>query len=152
MCCVELVGHVLCSEPIQRWRPSAATTEGSGLRPPPSVVSLVLALNKAHVPALNTAHDVLALNKAHVLRLIWGRLWVPLEPLGLPWGAFGSSCGCRGSVWAALGGHAAETQCLCTKYCLLEPIPESAESPESPEVVSRSAVQTSLSTRARWSG
>ena len=30
--------------------------------------------------------------------------------------------------------------------------PESAESPESPEVVSRSAVQVSPSTRARWSG
>ena len=44
------------------WRPKAAT--------------FVLALNKAHVPALNTAHvlrpnkaDVLVLNKAHVLRL-----------------------------------------------------------------------------------
>ena len=42
----------------------------------PSVVSFVLALNKAHVLALNTAHvsrlnkaDVLALNTAHVLRL-----------------------------------------------------------------------------------
>ena len=49
---------------------------GGGLRPPPSVVSFVLALNKAHVLALNTAHvlrlnkaDFLALNKAHVLRL-----------------------------------------------------------------------------------
>ena len=52
--------------------------------------------------------------------VIWGRLGVPLEPLGLPWGAFGSSCRCRESVWAALGGHAAETQCLCTKYGLLE--------------------------------
>ena len=47
-----------------------------GLRPPPSVVSFVLALNKAHVLALNAAHvlrlkkaDVLALNKARVLRL-----------------------------------------------------------------------------------
>ena len=75
MCCVEL-GHVLCSEPMQRWRPSAATTEGSGLRPPPSVGSFVLALSKAHVLALNTAHalrlnkaDVLALNQADVLRL-----------------------------------------------------------------------------------
>ena len=45
-------------------------------RPPPSVVSFVLALSKAHVLALNTAHvlrfnnaDVLALNGAHVLRL-----------------------------------------------------------------------------------
>ena len=42
----------------------------------PSVVSFVLALNKAHVLALNTAHVlrlnkayVLALNKAHVVRL-----------------------------------------------------------------------------------
>ena len=45
-------------------------------RPPPFVVSFVLALNNAHVLALKTAHvlrlnkaDVLALNKAHVLRL-----------------------------------------------------------------------------------
>ena len=50
--------------------------KGDGLRPPPSVVSFVLALNKAHVLPLETAHflrlnkaDVLALNKAHVLRL-----------------------------------------------------------------------------------
>ena len=50
--------------------------KGGGLRPPPFVVSFVLALSKAHVLALNTAHvlrlnkaDVLALNKAHVLRL-----------------------------------------------------------------------------------
>ena len=49
---------------------------GGGLPPPPSVVSFVLALSKAHVLALNTAHvlrlnkaDVLARNKAHVLRL-----------------------------------------------------------------------------------
>ena len=35
---------------------------------PPSAVSFVLALNKAHVLGLNTAH-VLRLNKAHVLRL-----------------------------------------------------------------------------------
>ena len=48
---------------------------GCGLRPPPFVVSFVLALSKAHVLALNTAHvlrlnkaDVLALNKAHVLK------------------------------------------------------------------------------------
>ena len=67
---------MLCSEPIQRRRPSAASTKGGGLRPPPFVVSFVLALSKAHVLALNTAHvlrlnkaDVLALNKAHVLRL-----------------------------------------------------------------------------------
>ena len=67
---------MLCSEPIQRRRPSAASTKGGGLRPPPFVVSFVLALNKAHVLSLNTAHvlrlnkaDVLALNKAHVLRL-----------------------------------------------------------------------------------
>ena len=67
---------MLCSEPIQRLRPSAATTRGGGLRPPPSVVSFVLALNKAHVLALNAAHvlrvnkaDVLAINKAHDLRL-----------------------------------------------------------------------------------
>ena len=46
------------------------------LRPPSSVVSFVLALNKAHALAPNTAHvlrlnkaEVLALNKAHVLRL-----------------------------------------------------------------------------------
>ena len=50
--------------------------KGGGLRPPPFVVSFVLALSKAHVLALNTAHvlrlnkaDVLALNKAHVLHL-----------------------------------------------------------------------------------
>ncbi len=67
---------MLCLEPIQRRRPSAASTKGGGLRSPPFVVSFVLALNKAHVLALNTAHvlrlnkaDVLALNKAHVLRL-----------------------------------------------------------------------------------
>ena len=55
---------------------SAATTKGGGLRPPPFVVSFVLALDEAHFLALNTAHvlrlnkaDVLALNKAHVLRL-----------------------------------------------------------------------------------
>ena len=67
---------MLCSEPIQRRRPSAASTKGGGLRPPPFVVSFVLALSKAHVLALNTAHvlrlnkaDVLALNKAHVLHL-----------------------------------------------------------------------------------
>ncbi len=66
---------MLCSEPIQRRRPSAASTKGGGLRPPPFVDSFVLALNNAHVLALNTAHvsrlnkaDVLALNKAHVLR------------------------------------------------------------------------------------
>ena len=55
--------------PVRRGgRPSAAS--------PPSVVSFLLALNKAHVLALNTAHvlrlnkaDVLALNKAHALRL-----------------------------------------------------------------------------------
>ena len=67
---------MLCSEPMQRRRPSAASTKGGGLRPPPFVVSFILALNKAHVLALNTAHvlrlnkaDVLALSKAHVLRL-----------------------------------------------------------------------------------
>ncbi len=67
---------MLCSDPIQRRRPSAASTKGGGLRPPPFVASFVMALNKAHVLALNTAHvlplnkaDVLALNKAHVLRL-----------------------------------------------------------------------------------
>ncbi len=50
--------------------------KGVGLRPPPFVVSFVVALNKADVVALSTAHvlrlnkaDVLALNKAHVLRL-----------------------------------------------------------------------------------
>ena len=50
--------------------------KGGGLRPPPFVVSFVLALSKAHVLALNTAHvlrlneaDVLAINKAHVLHL-----------------------------------------------------------------------------------
>ncbi len=63
--------------PLQRRRPSAASTKGGGLRPPPFVDSFALALNKAHVLALNTAHvlrlnkaDVLALNKAHVLHLI----------------------------------------------------------------------------------
>ena len=67
---------MLCSEPIQRRRPSAASTKGGGLRPPPFVASFVLALSKAHVLALNTAPvlrlnkaDVLALNKAHVLHL-----------------------------------------------------------------------------------
>ena len=57
-------------------RPSAASTKGGGLRPPPFVVSFVLALSKAYILALNTAHvlrrnkaDVLALNKAHVLHL-----------------------------------------------------------------------------------
>ena len=59
--------------------------KGGGLRPPPqrgaafgrhpSVVSFVLALNKAHALALNThvlrlnKADVLALNKAHDIRL-----------------------------------------------------------------------------------
>ena len=45
-------------------------------RPPPFVVSVVLALNEARVLACNTANalrannaNVLALNKAHVLRL-----------------------------------------------------------------------------------
>ena len=70
--------------------------------------------------------------------VIWGRLGVPLDPLGLPWGALGSSCRCRGSVWAALGGHAAETPCVCTKCGLLELIPRIP--PESAEVVSRSTL------------
>ena len=64
---------------------SAPPTPWGGLRPPPQrgvaegrppVVSSVLALYNAHVPALNTAHvfrlnkaDVLALNNSHVLRL-----------------------------------------------------------------------------------
>ena len=46
---------------------------GAAFGRPPSVVSFVLALSKAHVLALNTAHvlrlnkaGVLALNKAHV--------------------------------------------------------------------------------------
>ena len=65
---------MLCSEPRQRGRPSPAPKEGGGFRPPPSVVSLVLALNKAHVLALNTAHVLPTrrmywLNKAHVLHL-----------------------------------------------------------------------------------
>ena len=63
MCCVE--SWDMCFGQSQ-WK-------GGGLRPPPSVVSIVLALNEAHVQALNTAHvlraDVLALDKAHVLRL-----------------------------------------------------------------------------------
>ena len=53
--------------PPQRW---------GRIRPPPSVVSFVLALNKAHVLALNTAHSLrldkagaLALNRARVLPL-----------------------------------------------------------------------------------
>ena len=78
---------MLCSEPVQRRRPSAASTKGGGLRPPPFVVSFVLALSKAHVLALNTAHvlrlnkaDVLALNKAHVLRLNKASLYTHLSP------------------------------------------------------------------------
>ena len=50
--------------------------EGGGLSPPPFAVSFVLALNKAHVLALNPALVLRlnkvcfwALNKAHVLRL-----------------------------------------------------------------------------------
>ena len=43
---------MLCSEPIQRWRPSAATTKGGGLRPPPFVVSFVLAVNTGHILVL----------------------------------------------------------------------------------------------------
>ncbi len=67
---------MLCSEPIQR-NPQRGAAEG---RPPlwrrPKAASFVLALNKAHVLALNTTHvlrlnkaDALALKKAHVLRL-----------------------------------------------------------------------------------
>ncbi len=66
----------LCSEPMQR-KPQRGAAEG---RPPlwrrPKPASVVLALNKARVLALNTAHvlllnkaDVLALNTAHVLCL-----------------------------------------------------------------------------------
>ena len=58
-------------------KPQRGTDEG---RPPlwwrPKAATFVLALNKAHVLALNTAHvlrlskaDVLAPNRAHVLRL-----------------------------------------------------------------------------------
>ncbi len=61
------LGYVLCSEPMQRRRPSAASTKGGRLRPLPFVVSFVMALNKAHVLAHNTTH-VLRLNKADVLR------------------------------------------------------------------------------------
>ena len=60
---------------LHKGRAASPTTEGGGLRPPPSGVSFVLVLNKAHVLGLNTAHvlrlnkvNVLALNKAHVLR------------------------------------------------------------------------------------
>ena len=88
------------------------TTEGGGRRPPPFVELLGVTLCRLGEPWVPSWADV---------GVIWGRLGVPLEPLGLSWGALGSSCRCRGSVWAAWGGHAAETPCLCIKYGLLEP-------------------------------
>ena len=52
MSCVSKIRYAQCLEPTQRRRPSAASTKGGGLRPPPFVVSFALALNTGHIVVL----------------------------------------------------------------------------------------------------
>ena len=50
--CVSTLRYAQCSQPTQRRRPSAASTKGDGRRPPPLVVSFVLAVNTGHILVL----------------------------------------------------------------------------------------------------
>ena len=78
-----------------------------------------------------------------------GCLWTLLGCLGVLWGAPAGVGGQFGLPWGVmlLKQHA-----CAQNFAFWNSFPESLESPESPEVVSRSAVQVSPSTRARWSG
>ena len=46
---VSTIRYAQCSQPTQRRRPSAASTKGGCLRPPPFVGSFVLAVNTGHI-------------------------------------------------------------------------------------------------------
>ena len=74
LCAEQNVGNLKKLHFHKFWHSGAQ--RGAAFGRPPSVVSFVLALNKAHILALNTAHvlrlnkaDALALDKAPVLRL-----------------------------------------------------------------------------------
>ena len=93
---------------------------------------------------------------------IWGALGTLLGGcgghLGSPWGAFGTSWAALGCHWELLRVSGVSLGCLggfmLLKHnaCAHNMVSwnSSAESLESREVVSRRAVQTSPSTRARW--
>ena len=49
---VSTLRYAQCSQPTRRRRPSAASTKGGDLRPPPFVVSFVLPVNTGHILVL----------------------------------------------------------------------------------------------------